>query len=126
MDFLERLHIIHSYTGLFHTLTAILSMIFGTAGITQQEGHFKAQANGEGLRHQYAAYDPVFICDIQFWQLFALPWLCPGELCYIAGWHDTGFKKKASRLVCQALLLYVMVGSGALLCLLGRVGRAFL
>ena len=30
MEFLEKLHIIHSWTGLFHTLTAFMAMFFGT------------------------------------------------------------------------------------------------
>lgn len=46
MDFLERLHIIHSYTGLFHTITAILSMIFGTAVLLNRKGTLRHRRMG--------------------------------------------------------------------------------
>lgn len=46
MDFLERLHIIHSYTGLFHTLTAVLSLIFGTAVLLNRKGTLKHKRMG--------------------------------------------------------------------------------
>lgn len=46
MEFLERLHIIHSYTGLFHTLTAILSMVFGTAVLLNKKGTLKHRRMG--------------------------------------------------------------------------------
>lgn len=38
MELLERLHIIHSWTGLFHTITAILAMIFGTMVLLNKKG----------------------------------------------------------------------------------------
>lgn len=46
MDFLERLHIIHSYTGLFHTIAAVLSMVFGTAVLLNKKGTLKHRRMG--------------------------------------------------------------------------------
>lgn len=38
MDFLEKLHITDSYLGLFHTVTAVLAMLFGTAVFLNKKG----------------------------------------------------------------------------------------
>lgn len=38
MEYLAKLHIIHNWTGLFHTLTALLAMIFGTMVFLNQKG----------------------------------------------------------------------------------------
>lgn len=46
MDFLADYHIIHSYTGLFHTTTAILAMLFGTLVFFNQKGTKKHKILG--------------------------------------------------------------------------------
>lgn len=39
MDLLEKLHVIHSYIGLFHTIAAIISLVFGTAVLLSRKGN---------------------------------------------------------------------------------------
>ncbi len=38
MEFVETLHIIHSRTGLFHTITAVLAMVFGAIVLFNNKG----------------------------------------------------------------------------------------
>ena len=46
MDFLERLHIIHSYMGLFHTLMAVLAMISGSMVLLRAKGDLQHRRTG--------------------------------------------------------------------------------
>lgn len=46
MDFLEQFHIINSWTGLFHTLTAVFAMIFGTLVFLNKKGTSKHKVLG--------------------------------------------------------------------------------
>ncbi len=46
MEVLKELHIIHSFTGLFHTISAILAMIFGTLVLLNPKGTKKHKTVG--------------------------------------------------------------------------------
>ena len=46
MEFLEKYHIIHSYTGLFHTIAAIIAMVFGTMVLLNRKGTTKHKRLG--------------------------------------------------------------------------------
>ena len=60
MELFEKLHIIHSWTGLFHTVTALIAIIFGTLVFFRPKG-----------THQHKRLGYIYVVSMLFLNLSA-------------------------------------------------------
>lgn len=81
---------IHSTTGLIHTIFAVLAMAFGAVVLLRTKGDLIHKRMGYAYVVCMLGLNGTAFAIYNFGGLLCFSWLCCGESCRPYGRHDTG------------------------------------